>query len=49
MATQGREDQIGVRSVTREVGVAPQSLYLHFSGVDELLWEVYCREYGELA
>jgi AcrR family transcriptional regulator len=26
--------------------VAPQSFYLHFATIDELLWDVYAREYA---
>ncbi len=48
MATGGREDVVTVRAVTREVGVAPQSFYLHFDGVDSLLWDVYAREFSAL-
>jgi hypothetical protein len=44
MATDGREDQVPVRAVARRAGVAPQSFYLHFATIDELLWDVYASE-----
>jgi AcrR family transcriptional regulator len=44
----GREDQVTVRAVTRAVGAAPQSFYLHFPSVDALLWEVYDMEFAHL-
>ncbi len=48
MSAGGHENQVSVRGVTREAGVSPQSFYLHFDKIDELLWEVYAREYGIL-
>lgn len=49
MSATGREDAVTVRAVTREVGVAPQSFYLHFENLDSLLWEVYTREFSRLS
>jgi hypothetical protein len=38
------------RETRSACGPSPEAgAYLHFTGVEELLWEVYCREYGELA
>ncbi|MGH2873039.1 MAG: TetR/AcrR family transcriptional regulator [Solirubrobacteraceae bacterium] len=48
MRTGAREDQITIRAVTRKANVAPQSFYLHFTGIDGLLWEVYAREFSTL-
>jgi AcrR family transcriptional regulator len=48
MAADGRDDQVTVRAVARQAGVAPQSFYLHFATIDELLWDVYAREYATL-
>jgi AcrR family transcriptional regulator len=39
---------VSVRGVTARAGVSPTALYLHFSGVDELLAAVLARSYGEL-
>lgn len=49
MEATGREEQVSVRAVAREVGIAPQSFYLHFATVEELLWEVYVRTSAALA
>jgi AcrR family transcriptional regulator len=48
MAADGREDQVTVRAVARQAGVAPQSFYLHFDTIDELLSDVCAREYATL-
>lgn len=48
IADSGREDAVTVRAVTRAVGSAPQSFYLHFPTVDALLWELYAREFASL-
>jgi AcrR family transcriptional regulator len=37
-------DQVTVRAIARQAGVAPQSFYPHFATIDELLWDVYARE-----
>jgi AcrR family transcriptional regulator len=43
-----READVSVRAVTRAAGTSPQSLYLQFSSLDELLYEVYAREFEDL-
>ena len=48
METSGREDQVTARAVTRAVGSSPQSFYLHFASVDDLLWELYKEQYAAL-
>ncbi|MDA8331196.1 MAG: TetR/AcrR family transcriptional regulator [Candidatus Dormibacteraeota bacterium] len=42
------EGDVTLRAVTRLAGVAPQSFYLQFGTLEELLYEVYQLEYGEL-
>jgi hypothetical protein len=34
-----------IDAVARQAGVAPQSFYLHVATIDELLWDVYAREW----
>jgi AcrR family transcriptional regulator len=48
MAAAGSHGHLSARAVTRQAGVSPQSFYLHFSSLDDLLWEVYAREYDAL-
>ena len=42
------EGELTIRGVARAAGIAPQSFYLQFEGLDELLYEVYAEEYSEL-
>jgi AcrR family transcriptional regulator len=39
---------VSIRAVTREAGAAPQSFYLQFGSLEELLYTVYELEYEEL-
>jgi AcrR family transcriptional regulator len=48
LAAAERESDVSIRAVTREAGAAPQSFYLQFPSLDELLYAVYAVEYGEL-
>jgi AcrR family transcriptional regulator len=43
-----RESDVSIRAVTREAGAAPQSFYLQFASLDELLYAVYEIEYEHL-
>jgi AcrR family transcriptional regulator len=42
------EDELSMRAVAREAGVAPQSVYLHFADKRELMSAVYALRFGEL-
>ena len=44
----GHESAVTIRAVTREAGVAPQSFYLHFRSLDELLFALYAAGYERL-
>jgi AcrR family transcriptional regulator len=46
--TAAQESDVSIRAVTRAAGAAPQSFYLQFANLDELLYEVYALEYGLL-
>jgi AcrR family transcriptional regulator len=46
--TAERESDLSIRAVTRAAGTAPQSFYLQFGSLDELLYAVYALEYGDL-
>jgi AcrR family transcriptional regulator len=48
LATAEREADISIRAVTREARTAPQSFYLQFASLDELLYAVYAIEYEKL-
>jgi AcrR family transcriptional regulator len=48
LRTADRESDVSIRAVTREAGAAPQSFYLQFSSLDELLYAVYEIEYEGL-
>jgi AcrR family transcriptional regulator len=48
LATAERETDVSIRAVTREAGTAPQSFYLQFASLDELLYAVYAVEYEGL-
>jgi AcrR family transcriptional regulator len=44
----GGEADLSMRAVTREAGVAPQSIYPHFADKRELMHAVYELRFGEL-
>ncbi|MGH3247988.1 MAG: TetR/AcrR family transcriptional regulator [Trebonia sp.] len=46
LATAEHESEVSIRAVTRAAGTAPQSFYLQFTNLDELLQEVYAVEFG---
>ena len=46
--TAERESDVSIRAVTRTAGTAPQSFYLQFASVDELLYAVYAIEFDYL-
>ena len=46
LTTAERESEVSIRAVTRAAGTAPQSFYLQFANLDELLQEVYALEFG---
>jgi AcrR family transcriptional regulator len=48
LATADHEGEVSIRAVTREAGAAPQSFYLQFGSLEELLYTVYELEYEEL-
>jgi len=48
LAAAEQEADVSIRAVTREAGAAPQSFYLQFASLDELLYAVYVVEYEEL-
>ncbi len=48
LATAEREADVSIRAVTREARTAPQSFYLQFASLDELLYAVYALEYEQL-
>jgi AcrR family transcriptional regulator len=43
-----RETDVSIRAVTRAAGTVPQSFYLQFPSLDELLYEVYALEFEDL-
>jgi len=48
LTTAEQEADVSIRAITREAGAAPQSFYLQFASIDELLYEVYAAEYDKL-
>ena len=46
LTTVAQESDVTIRAVTREAGAAPQSFYLQFANLGELLQEVYQLEFG---
>lgn len=44
----GDEDAVSMRAIAEEAGVAPPSIYLHFSDKSELLFEVCERQFAAL-
>ena len=48
LMTAERESDLSIRAVTRAAGAAPQSFYLQFADLDELLYAVYALEFEDL-
>lgn len=48
LMTAEREQDVSIRAVTRAAGASPQSFYLQFESLDELLYAVYAIEFDEL-
>jgi AcrR family transcriptional regulator len=48
LMTAERESDVSIRAVTRAAGTAPQSFYLQFASLDELLYAVYAIEFDGL-
>jgi AcrR family transcriptional regulator len=48
LTTAQRESDVSIRAVTRQAGASPQSFYLQFDSLDELLYAVYAIEFEEL-
>jgi AcrR family transcriptional regulator len=48
LMTAEREQDVSIRAVTRAAGTSPQSFYLQFESLDELLYAVYEIEFGGL-
>ena len=48
LTTAERETDLSIRAVTRAAGAAPQSFYLQFANLDELLYAVYALEFEDL-
>jgi AcrR family transcriptional regulator len=48
LTTAAQESDVSIRAITRAAGTAPQSFYLQFTNIDELLQEVYALEFGLL-
>ncbi len=48
LMTAERETDLSIRAVTRAAGTAPQSFYLQFASLDELLYAVYALEFEDL-
>jgi AcrR family transcriptional regulator len=48
LMTAESESEVSIRAVTRAAGAAPQSFYLQFAGLDELLYAVYAIEFDDL-
>jgi AcrR family transcriptional regulator len=48
LRTAERETDVSIRAVTRAAGAAPQSFYLQFASLDELLYVVYALEFEDL-
>ncbi|MFI7383822.1 TetR/AcrR family transcriptional regulator [Streptomyces sp. NPDC049813] len=49
LAQSGREGELSLRAVAREVGIAAPSIYLHFKSRAELVETLTRRAYGRLA
>jgi AcrR family transcriptional regulator len=48
LRTADHESDVSIRAVTRAVGAAPQSFYLQFANLDDLLYQVYAIEFDAL-
>jgi AcrR family transcriptional regulator len=48
LMTAENESDVSIRAVTRAAGAAPQSFYLQFASIDELLYAVYALEFDDL-
>jgi AcrR family transcriptional regulator len=48
LRTASNESDVSIRAVTRVAGAAPQSFYLQFASIDELLYQVYALEFDSL-
>jgi AcrR family transcriptional regulator len=48
LATPSPEEPLSLRAVAREVGVAPQSVYLHFADKGQLVWALIEERFREL-
>lgn len=48
LRTASNESDVSIRAVTRAAGTAPQSFYLQFASIDELLYQVYALEFDAL-
>jgi AcrR family transcriptional regulator len=48
LMTAAQESDVSIRAVTRAAGAAPQSFYLQFATLDDLLQEVYALEFSLL-
>jgi AcrR family transcriptional regulator len=48
LMTAEREQDVSIRAVTRAAGTSPQSFYLQFESLDELLYAVYAIEFDDL-
>lgn len=47
VAEHGSERALSVRAITREAGSSPQSFYLQFEGLDDLVWAMFRDRFGE--
>jgi AcrR family transcriptional regulator len=48
LRTADHESDVSIRAVTRAAGTAPQSFYLQFASLDQLLYQVYAIEFDSL-
>jgi AcrR family transcriptional regulator len=48
LVEEGYESAVTLRGVARRVGIAPQSIYPHFGGPDEILQAVTVETFGQL-
>lgn len=49
LARSRSEENLSLRAVAREAGIAAPSIYRHFRDKSEIVWEVLAVAYGELA
>jgi len=45
----GSDEGLSLRAVARSVGISPQSMYLHFPGLDDLVFAVLVDSYAQMA